>query len=82
MRAAKTLIRLGGFPGLSESSLGAHSFCWFCHVAAHMSTGPPRQVKLIFYYSTLTAYKLSVSQDQDSLLVCKYCLENMLPPIT
>ena len=21
--------------GPSESSLGAHSFCWFCHVAAH-----------------------------------------------
>ena len=21
----------------SESSLGAHSFCWFCHVAAHIS---------------------------------------------
>ena len=30
----KTLIRLGGCPGWSESSLGAHSFCWFCHIAA------------------------------------------------
>ena len=28
--------RLGGCPGWSESSLGAHSFCWFCHVMAHM----------------------------------------------
>ena len=28
--------RLGGFPGWSESSLGAHSFCWFCDVVAHM----------------------------------------------
>ena len=36
MRTAKTLIRLGGCPGWSESSLGAHSFCWFCHVAAHL----------------------------------------------
>ena len=36
MRTVKTLIRLGGCPGWSESSLGAHSFCWFCHVAAHM----------------------------------------------
>ena len=35
MRAAKTLIRLGGFPGWSESSLGVQSLCWFCHVAAH-----------------------------------------------
>ena len=36
MRTAKTLIRLGGCPGWSESSLSAHSFCWFCHVVAHM----------------------------------------------
>ena len=36
MRTAKTLIRLGGCPGWSESSLGAHSFCLFCHVAAHI----------------------------------------------
>ena len=36
MRTAKTLIRLGGCPGLSESSLGAQSFCWFCHEAAHI----------------------------------------------
>ena len=27
MRTAKTLIRLGGCPDWSESSLGAHSFC-------------------------------------------------------
>ena len=33
-RTAKTLIRLGGCQGWSESSLGAHSFCWFCHEAA------------------------------------------------
>ena len=34
-RTAKTLIRLGGGPGWSESSLGTHSLCWFCHEAAH-----------------------------------------------
>ena len=28
--------RLGECPGWSESSLGAHSLCWFCHVAAHL----------------------------------------------
>ena len=33
-RTAKTLIRLGRCPGWSESSRGAQSFCWFCHVAA------------------------------------------------
>ena len=35
MRTAKTLIRLGGCPGWSESSLSAHSLCWFCHVGTH-----------------------------------------------
>ena len=34
--AERRLIRLGRCPGWSESSLGAHSFCWFCHVVAHM----------------------------------------------
>ena len=34
--AQRRLIRLGECPGWSESSLGAHSFCWFCHVAAHV----------------------------------------------
>ena len=32
----RRLIRLGGCPGWSESSLGAHSFCWFCHVVAQI----------------------------------------------
>ena len=36
MRTAKTLIRLGRCPGWSESSLDAHSLCWFCHVAANI----------------------------------------------
>ena len=35
MQTAETLIRQGECPGLSESALGAHPFCWFCHVAAH-----------------------------------------------
>ena len=35
-RTAKTLIRLGGCPGWSESSLDAESFCWFWHEAAHL----------------------------------------------
>ena len=37
-RTAKTLIRLGGCPGWSESSMGAQSFCWFCHEAAQMTS--------------------------------------------
>ena len=35
MRTAKTLFRPGGCPGWSESSLGTHSFCWFCPEVAH-----------------------------------------------
>ena len=35
LSAAKNLIRFGGCPGWSESSLCAYSFCWFCYVAAH-----------------------------------------------
>ena len=34
--AQRKLIRLGGCPGWSESSLGAQSFCWFCHEAAQI----------------------------------------------
>ena len=36
MWTTKTLIRMGGCPGGSESSLGAQPLCWFCHVAAHL----------------------------------------------
>ena len=36
LSAQQTLIRLGGCPGWSESSLGAQSFCWFCHVVAYI----------------------------------------------
>ena len=32
----RLLIRLGRCPGWSESSLGAYSFCWFCHVVAQL----------------------------------------------
>ena len=36
MRTSKTLIRLGGCPGWSESSLDVHSLWWFYHVVAHI----------------------------------------------
>ena len=35
---AKTLIRLGGCPGWSKSSLGAQSLCWFSHEVAHLQS--------------------------------------------
>ena len=34
LSAQRWLIGLDECPGCSESSLGAHPFCWFCHVAA------------------------------------------------
>ena len=34
--AQRRLRSAPGCPGWSESSLGEHSFCWFCHVAAQM----------------------------------------------
>ena len=36
LSAQQRLIRLSGYPGWSESWLGTHSFCWFCHVVAHI----------------------------------------------
>ena len=53
MRTAKTLIRLGGCPGWSESSLGAQSLCWFCHVAAHMVNEHFLSCASSFYYRTV-----------------------------
>ena len=36
----RLLIRLGGCPGWAESSLGAQSFCLFCHQADHFRLVP------------------------------------------
>ena len=36
LSAQRRLIRLDGWPGWSESSLGAQSVCLFCHEAAHI----------------------------------------------
>ena len=36
LNAQWRLIRLGRCPSLSKSSLVTQSFCWFCHVAAHI----------------------------------------------
>ena len=47
MRTAKTLIRLGGCPGWSESSLGAQPHCWFCHVVANLLSMVGWQEKLL-----------------------------------
>ena len=45
------MIRLGGCPGWYESSLGTHSFCWFCHEVAHMYCQVPEISKTTDYLS-------------------------------
>ena len=35
----KSLVKLSGCPGWSESALGAQPHCWFCRVAAHVMSG-------------------------------------------
>ena len=55
MWTAKTLIRLGGCPGWSESSLGAQSLCWLCHVAAHFPFELIHTLKFPCYVYKLTS---------------------------
>ena len=45
LSAPRRLIRLGGCPGWSESSLHTQSFCWFCHDVAHLSVPNHETVK-------------------------------------
>ena len=45
MRTAKTLIRLGGCPGWSESSLGAQPLSWFCHEVAQIMNKKDAKIK-------------------------------------
>ena len=50
MPTAKTLIRLGGCPGWSGSSLVAKPHCLFCHEAAHflLNSAQDRQKRITF----------------------------------
>ena len=62
IRTAKTLIRLGGCAGWSESSLGAHSFCcFFCHDAAY---------KILIY---LPKQRLEVEMPRRISSLCHCC---------
>ena len=53
----KILIRLGGCPGYSESSLGAQSFCWFCHVAAHLRSDKASTTTLFNDFHVIIMYE-------------------------
>ena len=41
---------------LHESSLGAHSFCWFCHVSAHISSFLSTGRRLLTRWSNITQH--------------------------
>ena len=62
---AKTLIRLGGCPVWSESLLGAHSFCWFCHVEAQITM----TLDLDFWLMLCRREEFSFRNVYDSMLV-------------
>ena len=53
IRTVTTLIRLGGCPGLSESSLGEHSFYWFCYVVAQIFPISNIALNPNFFYDNL-----------------------------
>ena len=74
MQAAKTLIRLGGYPGRSESSLGAHWLCWFCHEEAQIRLGT---ASLLNNYPRIGNEKNS--SPIGSLRSCCKFLERMVP---
>ena len=54
LSAQRRLIRLSGCQSWSESSLGAHSFCCFCHVVAQLSNRFMNIVHIIKLFSNIT----------------------------
>ena len=56
VQTANTLIRLGGCSGWSESSLDAHSLCWFCRVVAHMSYLITTHLRKFYFSYNITVY--------------------------
>ena len=57
LSAQRRLIRLVGYPGWSESSLGAHSFCWFCLVVTQIEMSRNRTYK---------TYKMTCAFSEDA----------------
>ena len=76
MRTAKTLIRLGGCPGWSESSLGAQLLCWFCNEVAQMT--PCAIVLWLMHLSCSTTKQTNDICAQISLGRCPVWTESLL----
>ena len=60
LSAQRRLIRPCGCPGWSESSLGAHSFCWFCHEVAHVFMLCGTSEKAVFFWRSGSGTVLQV----------------------
>ena len=73
MWTAKTLIRLGGGPGWSESSLGARPHCWFCHEAAHF------MMKRTATFATPNLTPLHSSTPLQNSVPRLHCIEYTVP---
>ena len=55
-------------PGWSESSLGAHSFCWFCHVVAQL------------FFSLSVTRKLLSDMQEKTIIIGTYKIEIHILP--
>ena len=77
LSAQQRLIRLGVWPGWSESLLGAHSFCWFCHVVAQINNVATLYVLYtIFMYNCNCKNSLVQYVNWFPLLKATKCNEN------
>ena len=61
----RTMIRLGGCPGWSESSLGAQPLCLFCHVAAHLSVIDWSVTSLTWSVALLIVFHILILRQAD-----------------
>ena len=68
LRTAKTLIRLGGCLGWSESSLGAQSLCWCCYIGRVVR--PQLAETLLSMNNKLIAYYLKY----ETLFISCWCM--------
>ena len=72
--SARQRLRLGGCPGWSESSLGAQSFCWFCHEAAHLLTYKLKSRNAARQLGGLSATKYSTVWRYASRSFCRFLM--------
>ena len=79
---AKTVIRLGGCPGWSESSLGAQPLCLFRHEAAHVlkqkNTAPCSHQMIVFFFLSVGHHWSPLGLDPFDVESLDKCVERFL----